>query len=112
MGDTDKVIRYMNECKEMGIEVVPPNLNKSSLDFTVSGEKIVFGLGAVKNVGTAAISLYSRYQRRGPFTTLLDFLSRVDSKRRTKRYVESLIKCGAFDFTGVKRSKLLRLSRS
>ncbi len=106
MGDTDKVIRYMNECREIGIEVEPPDLNKSALDFTVSGDSIVFGLGAVKNVGTASIMEILSVRDEAPFTSLLDFLSRVDSRKANKKVVESLIKCGAFDFTGVKRSEL------
>ncbi len=107
MGDTDKVIRYMSECKEKGIKVTPPDLNISTMNFTVDGKKIVFGLGAVKNVGSAAIESMLAVREDGEFTSLLDFLSRVDTRKVNKKTVESLIKCGAMDFTGETRATLL-----
>ncbi|MEE9543616.1 MAG: DNA polymerase III subunit alpha, partial [Thermodesulfobacteriota bacterium] len=106
MGDTDKIIRYMNECKEMGIEVHPPDINKSYEDFVVEGDEIFFGLGAIKNVGSASIEEIIKVREAGPFTDLLDFLSRADSRKVNKKVAESLIKCGAFDFTGKKRSEI------
>ena len=106
MGDTDKVIRYMTECRDMGIEVLPPDLNRSSMDFAVEGKLILFGLGAIKNVGSSAIEEILSKREDGPFTTLLDFLSRVDSRKANKKVAESLIKCGALDYSGHKRSEL------
>jgi DNA polymerase-3 subunit alpha len=107
MGDTDKVMKYIGECKEMGMDVLPPDLNESSLDFSVSGEAIRFGLGAVKNVGSAAIESILSVRNEEPFSSLVDFLSRVDSRKVNKKVVESLIKCGAFDFTGQTRAGLM-----
>lgn len=108
MGDTDKVIRYIGECREMGIEVLPPNVNESYMDFTVIGGSIRFGLAAVKNVGGAAIeAILDARARGGQFTTLLDFCQRVDMRKVNKRVIESLIKCGAFDFTDMKRAQLM-----
>jgi DNA polymerase-3 subunit alpha len=106
MGDTDKIIRYMTECRDMGIEVLPPDLNRSSMDFAVEGKSIFFGLGAIKNVGNSAIAEILSVREDGPFTTLLDFLSRADTRKINKKVAESLVKCGAFDFTGQKRSEL------
>ena len=106
MGNTDQVVKYINECKERSIPVDPPDLNRSSKEFTVSGKRICFGLAAVKNVGDAAIDEILAVRASGPFTSLIDFLSRQDSRKVNKKVVESLIKCGAFDFTGEKRSAL------
>ncbi|MBI5453343.1 MAG: DNA polymerase III subunit alpha [Deltaproteobacteria bacterium] len=106
MGNTDQVVKYINECKDRSIPVDPPDLNKSSREFTVSGKRISFGLGAIKNVGDAAIDEILSVRASGPFTSLIDFLSRQDSRKVNKKVVESLIKCGAFDFTGEKRSAL------
>jgi DNA polymerase-3 subunit alpha len=106
MGDTDKVIRYMNECKERGIAVTPPDVNKSSMDFTVEDGVIVFGLGAIKNVGESAIMEILSARSKGRFEGLLEFLSRVDSRKVNKKVVEALIKCGAFDFAGEPRARL------
>jgi DNA polymerase-3 subunit alpha len=107
MGDTDKVMKYIGDCKEMGIDVLPPDLNESSMDFSVSGQSIRFGLGAVKNVGDAAIESILSVRNEGPFTSLIDFLSRVDPRKVNKKVVESLIKCGAFDFSSQKRARLM-----
>ncbi len=107
MNDTDKVIKYISECREMGIEVLPPHLNESAMEFTVRDGKIRFGLAAVKNVGRAAIEEIISERNKKPFTSLFDFLSRVDTRRINKKVVESLIKCGAFDFTGSKRAQLM-----
>jgi DNA polymerase-3 subunit alpha len=107
MGDTDKVMKYIGECKEMGIDVLPPDLNESSRDFTVRDRNIRFGLGAVKNVGVAAIESILSIRNEQPFASLIDFLSRVDSRKVNKKVVESLIKCGAFDFSGQTRARLM-----
>jgi DNA polymerase-3 subunit alpha len=107
MGDTDKVMKYIGECKEMGIDVLPPDLNESSTDFTVRGRNIRFGLEAVKNVGRAAIESILSVRNDEPFTSLIDFLSRVDLRKVNKKVVESIIKCGAFDFSGQTRARLM-----
>ncbi|MEE9614688.1 MAG: DNA polymerase III subunit alpha, partial [Thermodesulfobacteriota bacterium] len=110
MGDTDKVMKYMGECKDMAIEVLPPNLNESAVDFAVKGNTIRFGLAAVKNVGSAAIESMLTVrdgESGGPFASLMDFMSRVDLRKSNKKVVESLIKCGAFDFTKSSRAALM-----
>jgi DNA polymerase-3 subunit alpha len=108
MGDTDKVIKNLAECREQGIEVLPPDINESRADFTVAGDKIRFGLAAVKNVGEKAVEvvLESR-EREGAFQSLFDFCRRVDLSAVNRRVVESLIKCGAFDSTGGSRSRMM-----
>ncbi len=107
MGDTDKVVKYVNECRDMNIPVDPPDLNESLMEFTVSDNRIRYGLGAIKNVGSAAIEEILEVRRSVPFTSFVDFLSRVDSRKSNKKVIESLIKCGAFDFTGTRRKELL-----
>jgi DNA polymerase-3 subunit alpha len=104
----DKIIKYMNACKEMGINILPPDLNESQRDFSISGENIRFGLAAIKNVGIAAIDSIISERQDGKFTSLVDFLGRVDLRKVNKRVIESLIKCGAFDSLGYKRSQLMQ----
>ncbi len=108
MGDTDKVIKNLAECREKGIEVLPPDINESRSDFTVVGDKIRFGLAAVKNVGEKAVEmiLESR-EKEGNFKSLFDFCQRVDLTAVNRRVVESLIKCGAFDSTAVLRARMM-----
>ncbi len=107
-GDTDKVVKYINECREMGIRVDPPDINSSSLFFTVHAEGIRFGLAAVKNVGQAAIeSILQARERVGVFTSLRQFCREVDTRKVNKRVIEGLIKAGAFDGTGSRRAQLL-----
>lgn len=92
----------------MGIEVLPPDVNESSNDFAVVGEKIRFGLVAVKNVGEAAIqSILAARRDQGRFRDLYDFCERVDLRLVNKRVIESLIKCGAFDSLGARRAQLM-----
>jgi DNA polymerase-3 subunit alpha len=107
MGSTDQVVKYINECRVLGIGLDPPDVNLSSMEFTVSEGRIRFGLGAIKNVGSAAIEEILSVREAGPFASLVDFLSRVDSRKLNRKVVESLIKCGAFDSTGVHRAALL-----
>jgi DNA polymerase-3 subunit alpha len=104
MDNTDKVVKSINDCREQGIEVLPPDINTSGLSFTVAGASMRFGLGAVKNVGTGAIEAILEARTTGPFKSLYDFCERVDLHRVNKRVIESLIKCGAFDSTGAARS--------
>jgi DNA polymerase-3 subunit alpha len=108
MADTDKIVKYIEECRAMGIQVLPPDANESSNDFTVVGDKIRFGLVAVKNVGEAAIqSILAARRDKGPFQDLYDFCERVDLRLVNKRVIESLIKCGALDSLGARRAQLM-----
>ncbi|GAA6742582.1 DNA polymerase III subunit alpha [Thermus antranikianii] len=105
--DSDKVAEYIRDARAMGIEVLPPDINRSGFDFKVVGEEILFGLSAVKNVGEgAAQAILAERERRGPFKSLGDFLKRLDEKVVNKRTLESLIKAGAFDAFG-DRARLL-----
>jgi DNA polymerase-3 subunit alpha len=108
MGDTDKVIKNLAECRTKEIEVLAPDINESRSDFTPVGDKIRFGLAAVKNVGEKAVEviLQSR-EKDGPFESLFDFCRRVDLTAVNRRVVESLIKCGAFDSTNVSRARMM-----
>ncbi len=108
LGSTDKVSQYVHECKTMGIDVLPPDVNESDIRFTVIKGKIRFGMAAVKNVGESAIGeLISERSEKGPFKSFSDFCERIGGRDINKRCVESLIKCGAFDSFGVYRSKLM-----
>ncbi|HXV47916.1 MAG TPA: DNA polymerase III subunit alpha, partial [Candidatus Binatia bacterium] len=108
MGDTDKVIKNLAECRDKGIVVLAPDVNESLADFTPVGEKIRFGLAGVKNVGEKAVEviLQSRVQD-GPFESLFDFCRRVDMTAVNRRVIESLIKSGAFDSTQVSRARMI-----
>jgi DNA polymerase-3 subunit alpha len=107
-GDTDKIVKYINVCRDMGIRVNPPDVNRSSLSFTVHEEGIRFGLGAVKNVGEAAIeTILAARARVGAFTSLAGFCRELDTRKVNKRVLEGLVKAGAFDFTGARRAQLL-----
>ena len=103
-----KVSGYIAECKDLGIETRRPDINHSDDPFTVEGEAIRFGLGAVKNVGRGLIrSMVAKRQEGGPFKSLEDFLQRMGEGELNKRAVENLIKCGAMDCFGHHRSELL-----
>ncbi len=107
MANTDKVVLYISECKDHDIEVLPPDINESMRDFTVLNDRIRFGLEAVKNVGGAALdSVIEERAANGPFQSLEDFCNRVDLRRVNRRVTESLIKAGAFDSFGARRSQL------
>ncbi len=108
MDNTDKVVKYIGECQDMGVEILPPDINESYRDFTVVGDKLRFGLAAVKNVGGSAVdSIIAEREKNGPFRDIFDFCQRVDLRKVNKRVLESLIKCGAFDFTGAHRSQMV-----
>lgn len=110
MGNTNKVVRYIEECKKMGIEVKPPSVNESFSEFTCSAPYIRFGLTAVKNVGSTAIeSILSERRKDGPFKSLKDFTQRVDLRVCNRKVMESLIKCGAFDEFRLRRSQLMAM---
>jgi DNA polymerase-3 subunit alpha len=98
MNTKDRVPFYVNACREMGIEVLPPDVNESECDFAVVEGAIRFGLNAVKNVGdSAARAIIAARNADGPFTSIWDFTERVDPQVANKRALESLVKCGALD---------------
>src|SRR5688500_2554146 len=104
MNTKDKVPFYVAACDEMGIEVLPPDVNVSAEDFRVVEGKIRFGLNAVKNVGETAVrEILRAREESGPFSSIWDFCERVDPQVVNKRALESLVKCGAFDSTGASR---------
>jgi DNA polymerase-3 subunit alpha len=106
--NADKVVKYISECREMGIEVLPPDINESFKHFAVIGNQIRFGLTAVKNVGDTAIDvILAERESQGKFRSLYDFCHRVDLRKVNRRVIESLIKCGAFDFSKARRSQML-----
>ncbi|MGH7353168.1 MAG: DNA polymerase III subunit alpha [Candidatus Rokuibacteriota bacterium] len=108
MGDTDKIVKYIEECRAMEIAVQPPDVNVSGIRFTVAGDTIRFGLAAIKNVGEAAMeSILATRATEGPFRTLDDFCARVDLRLVNRRVIESLVKAGAFDSLGLTRAHLL-----
>ena len=108
--DTDKINRYITNCKEMNIDCLPPDVNRSSWGFTVEDGKIRFGLGAVKNVGKAFIdSMLKERDLRGEFKNFSDFIDRNTGSDLNKRAVEGLIACGAFDSMGAYRSQLMEI---
>jgi len=120
VGNTDEIVLYIAECRRMGIEVLPPDINESYANFTVvevrpaQGKKnagrigrIRFGLAAVKNVGVSAVNSIVEARKQKKFDSLDDLCTRVDGRLVNKRVIDSLIKCGAFDSLGVKRSQLL-----
>ena len=106
MHSTDGVVKYISECRSHDIDVLPPDINESDVAFTVSGDKIRFGLVAVKNVGEAAIESIIEARQTGRFESLHDFCQRVEMSKVNKGVLVSLIKCGTFDATGAARSCL------
>ena len=108
MANTSKVAAYIQYCRKKGIDVLPPDVNQSRANFTVVGNKIRFGLAAIKNVGIPAINaIIEAREKKGAFTSFTDFCRKVESAGINKKMVESLIKCGAFDSLGVYRSQLM-----
>jgi DNA polymerase III subunit alpha len=107
MNTKDKVPFFVNRCEEMGIDVLPPDINSSDHDFVVSEKAIRFGLDAVKNVGHGAVEAILRAREDTPIASVWDFCERVDSRAVNKRAIECLIKCGALDSTGATRKGML-----
>jgi DNA polymerase-3 subunit alpha len=108
IGDTDSVVKYIAEARELGLEVLPPDVNESGYKFTVVGERrIRFGLGAIRNVGRAAIDSILEARSRRPFTSLFDLCERVDLRLCNKRVLEALAKSGALDSLGGHRRQYL-----
>jgi DNA polymerase-3 subunit alpha len=102
----DRTAIYLNECRQMGIEVLVPDVNESETDFTVHDGRIRFGLSAIRNVGEGVVEKIAEARCDGPFESFLDFVNRVDVSALNKRTVESLIKAGAFDALGHSRKGL------
>jgi DNA polymerase III subunit alpha len=110
IGNTEKIVMYIAECKDMGIPVLPPDINESALEFRSMNGTIRFGLLAIRNVGEAAIrSVLEFRDRHGRFRSLFHFCEEVDSRSLNKRVLESLVKSGALDSLGLKRSQCLAM---
>ncbi len=106
--NSDKVAMYIADCRRMGIELLPPDINESDTHFTPIGEnRIRFGLAAVKNVGLGAIDSIVAARQEKPFLSMRDFASRVDMRSCNRKVLESLVKCGAFDSLGGHRAQYL-----
>jgi DNA polymerase-3 subunit alpha len=106
-GNTEKVVKYINEARGMGITVLPPDVNSSDLDFTPVGEAIRFGLRAIKNVGENTVKgILDARAELGRFTSIYQFCDHVDTRLLNKRVLESLIKSGAMDSLGSRRSQV------
>jgi DNA polymerase-3 subunit alpha len=110
MSTKDKVPFFVSRCEEMGIDVLPPDVNESNHDFVVTEGRIRFGLDAVKNVGAAAVeAIIEARAEGGPFSSIWDFCERVDCRAVNKKAIESLVRCGAFDSTGASRRGMLEI---
>ncbi len=111
LDNSAKVSEYIAECRELGIRLLPPDVNESGADFTVSGENIRFGLVAIKSIGWGAIeNLVAEREANGPFTGFEDFCRRMSGKELNRRAVENLIKAGAFDSLGYRRKALMQVA--
>jgi DNA polymerase III subunit alpha len=105
--NTDKIVQYIGEARDMGIRVLPPEVNQSDMHFTVVSDDIRFGLSAIKNVGEGAVeATLSARRESGPFRSLPDFCDRVDLRAVNRRVVESFIKSGSFDSIDPRRAAL------
>ena len=109
--NTDKIVKYIEECKQLDIKILPPDINESFKDFTVidrDGKKVIrFGLGAIKNVGEKAIeNIIEERDENGYYVSVFDFLKRINGRKTNKKVLESLIKSGCFDSLGINRAKL------
>ncbi len=112
-GNTDQVVKYINECREIKIAVEPPDINVSDANFTPHGEAIRFGLAAVKNVGRTAIdSILAARKAAGRFTDLFEFCEKIDLRLLNKRVLESLIKSGAMDSFGTRSQLMTALDKA
>ncbi len=107
-GNSDKIVRYITECRRMGILILPPSINESERDFTAIDKGIRFGLAAIKNVGTSAVdAMIAARSEYGHFKSILHFCQKVSLRKVNKRVIEGLIKSGAFDFTKGNRLTLI-----
>ena len=110
LDNSTKVAEYIAACREIGIRLLPPDVNESDADFTVAGENIRFGLAAIKGIGWGAIEgLVSERAKNGPFRDFQDFCRRVSGTDLNRRAIENLIRAGAFDSMGYKRRALLQV---
>jgi DNA polymerase III subunit alpha len=110
IGNTDKIVMYIAECKGMGIPVLPPDINESALHFHSAGGRIRFGMLAIRNVGEGAIRSVLQFRdHHGRFQNLFQFCEEVDSRSLNKRVLESLVKSGALDSLGWKRSQCMAM---
>ncbi|HZN99256.1 MAG TPA: DNA polymerase III subunit alpha, partial [Gemmatimonadales bacterium] len=108
IGNTDKVVQYINEARELGLEILPPDVNESGFKFTVVGERrIRFGLGAVRNVGEGAIASIIGGRQAGPYRSVNELVERIDLRLCNKRVLESLVAAGALDSLGGHRRQLI-----
>jgi DNA polymerase-3 subunit alpha len=108
MGNADKMVGYLTECRDLGIRVLPPDVNESQVVFSVVDGGIRFGLAGIKNVGEGAVeSIIASREQDGPFRSFFDFCRRSDLHKVNKRVLEGLIKAGAFDSTGARRAQLM-----
>lgn len=108
MGEPSKIALYIRNCKEMGIEVLPPNVNDSDVTFTVGGGKIHFSMQAIKNVGHSVVeAIVKARNEKGEFASIFEFFDKVEIGDINKKAIESLIKAGAFDDMGANRAQLL-----
>ena len=113
LDNSDKVAGYISECRDCGIALLPPDINRSADRFTVEEGGIRFGLVAIKNIGRGFIQAVMRDRaEKGPFTSLYDFCDRMADSDINKRAVENLIRSGAFDSLGARRSQLIQVYES
>ena len=111
LDNSTKVAEYIAECRELGIQLLPPDVNESGANFTVAGDNIRFGLVAIKGIGWGVINaLVAEREKNGLFTDFEDFCRRMSGKDMNKRTVENLIRAGAFDSMGYKRKALLQIA--
>src|SRR5487761_832323 len=109
-GNTDKVVKYIHEARGMGITVLPPDVNSSDVDFTPMGERIRFGLRAIKNVGENTVrGILEARQKLGQFRSLFELCDSVDPRLLNRRVLESLVKSGALDSFGARRAQLYQV---
>lgn len=107
LSNTDKIVLFINDCKALGLVILPPNINQSNYKFSVTNDNtILYGLGAIKGVGEAAIATIIAARELGVFKDLFDFCSRIDLRKVTKRTLEALIAAGALDVLGEHRAML------
>jgi len=107
-GNTEKVVKYINEARSMGITVLPPNVNASDVNFTPVGDQIRFGLCAIKNVGENTVrGILAARETLGRFTNFFEFVESVDTRLLNKRVLESLIRAGAMDGLGAHRAQMM-----
>lgn len=110
IGNNEKIVHYIRACKEMGIQILPPDVNESFVNFTAVGDKIRFGLAGIKHVGEGAVEkIIEERKKSGAFKSFQDFLMRVPSNAAGARLVEALIKSGAFDTLGAHRAQLMQI---